>query len=97
MMYLREMPNGDLLADQGGPQPDVPPGYVRDAADPHRLHLVPVPTPCERRSVVKCLHNATAKRWWCSIDGKANRGLVNPGVCARCQKLVKPFMDPMHV
>jgi len=97
MIYLREMPNGDLLADPGGPQPEVPEGYVRDAADPHRLYLVPVPEPCDRRSIVNCQQMPSARRWWCSTPGQVHRGLVNPGVCARCQKLVQPFSDPMHI
>lgn len=89
MTYLREMPSGDLLADPGGPVPEVPAGYRRDVADPHRLHLAVTVQDCVSRSLTQCQHGAP--RWWCTA-----KGLVTAGVCARCQKLVKPFADPMH-
>lgn len=91
MTYLREMPSGDLLADPGEEEPAVPVGYSRDAADPYRLHLVPAPTACVNRSETRCAQG-TQRRLWCS-----SKGLVNPGVCCRCQKLVPPFADRMHV
>lgn len=91
MIYLREMSSGDLLADPGGPVPEVPAGYARDPAVPHRLHLVPRPAACASRSEKKCLVGKQV-RLWCTA-----KGLVNPGVCCRCQKLVTPFANPMEV
>jgi hypothetical protein len=87
MIYLREMSSGDLLADPGGPVPDVPVGYGRDGANPHRLHLTVVPGDCEHRQTGTCLQRAVA-RWWCNRDSKTP---VNPGTCARCQGLVPNF------
>jgi hypothetical protein len=90
-MYLREMPNGDLLADPGGPAPGVPPGYTRDAAQPHRLHLAPEPRDCAKRDIRQCPQQRSP-RWHC-----AQKGIVNPGVCCRCQGIIEPLANPMEV
>lgn len=63
-------------------------GQVPDGYELHgkrMLRLVAQPGPCERREVSAC---PTCKypRWWCRCDGFNLP--VNPGVCARCQKLV---------
>lgn len=37
----REMPNGDLVCDPGGPRPEeAPEGYVQDAEKPYRFHPI---------------------------------------------------------
>lgn len=87
MTYFREMPSGDLLADPGGLFPEVPSGYVRDEAEPYRLHLEVKPGLCVHRTVGACTRG-TQSRWTCNRDGKLP---VNPGVCCRCQKLIEPF------
>ena len=85
--YLHEMPSGDLVADPGGPVPDVPKGYTRDTEDPHRLHLAIEPKACEHRRVRHCPNGRHCRYRCMKKDGLP----VNPGVCARCQGLLAPL------
>ena len=48
-IQLTRMPNGDLVADRGGPMPEEPAGYEPDPDDPYRFHPVgETPQECRR-------------------------------------------------